>query len=139
MILFSYLLYTFHTYSDTHIGDNKLKTIHCYHCQHPQVLPGSIRRHSTCSKCENDLKICYHCAFYDKNSYHQCRESEAEWVKDKEQANFCDYFSASNNMTSTKETDDTTKKLNVLFNDIDDKKKPSSKNDTLDDLEKLFQ
>jgi len=29
---------------------------------------------------------------YDVRAFHECRESEAEWVKEKESGNFCAYF-----------------------------------------------
>lgn len=32
------------------------------------------------------------CKFYDKNAHHECREPQAELVKDKKMANFCGYF-----------------------------------------------
>lgn len=33
-----------------------------------------------------------HCEFYDPASHWECRESIPERVKDKDRANFCDYF-----------------------------------------------
>ena len=32
------------------------------------------------------------CAFYDAHAHNQCRETQAEWVRYKEEANYCDYF-----------------------------------------------
>ena len=32
------------------------------------------------------------CEFYDPNVVKQCREDDAEEVKEKERTNFCDYF-----------------------------------------------
>ncbi len=32
------------------------------------------------------------CLHYDSSAYHECRESQAEYVQDKLRANFCDYF-----------------------------------------------
>jgi hypothetical protein len=46
----------------------------------------------TCEKCDSDLHVCVNCAHYDSNAYNQCRESNAEWVPDRERANRCDYF-----------------------------------------------
>jgi hypothetical protein len=50
-------------------------------------------RGDECPKCRNSSRVCLNCRFYDKNSYRECRESQAEWVQDKGQANFCGYFS----------------------------------------------
>lgn len=51
-----------------------------------------VLRHHTCSNCDADLKCCLHCRFYDTSRNKQCTETEADWVSDKEAANFCDYF-----------------------------------------------
>jgi hypothetical protein len=32
------------------------------------------------------------CDLYDAGAHHECRESSAEWVRDKERANRCEYF-----------------------------------------------
>jgi len=45
-----------------------------------------------CPHCGHDLHICLHCFFYDPTAYRQCRETVPEAVKDKERANFCEYF-----------------------------------------------
>ncbi|MBI5286762.1 MAG: hypothetical protein HY878_04125 [Deltaproteobacteria bacterium] len=38
------------------------------------------------------MKVCLNCKFYGEGAYHQCRETNAEWVKEKDKANFCEYF-----------------------------------------------
>ncbi len=43
--------------------------------------------------CGADLHSCINCKFYSKGSHYDCRETVDELVKDKERANFCDYFS----------------------------------------------
>ena len=45
-----------------------------------------------CSACDADLHVCLNCLHYDRSAYNQCRESNAEWVSDRERANRCDYF-----------------------------------------------
>jgi hypothetical protein len=32
------------------------------------------------------------CLYYDESSPYKCSESAADWVPDKEKANFCQYF-----------------------------------------------
>ncbi|MDR2588962.1 MAG: hypothetical protein LBC67_05990 [Spirochaetales bacterium] len=56
-------------------------------------------RSSVCAACGKDLRICLNCAFYSAGSHHDCRESEAGDVADKERANFCDYFSPADSRT----------------------------------------
>ncbi len=67
--------------------------IHCQDCGAPvQLLPGrKISRQDTCSHCDADLHCCRNCRFFDPGKHNQCAETQAEWVSEKERANFCDY------------------------------------------------
>ncbi len=49
-------------------------------------------RGGTCPQCGSDLHCCLNCRFYDPAKHNQCAEPQAEWVRDKESANSCDYF-----------------------------------------------
>ena len=42
--------------------------------------------------CHADLHVCKTCEFYESGIHNDCRETSAEFVSDKERANFCDYF-----------------------------------------------
>ena len=66
----------------------------CYSCQNEITLSGKPGRRDTCNKCAGYLHCCRNCRFYDVNAHHQCREPQADFVKDKEMGNFCDYFEA---------------------------------------------
>ena len=69
-----------------------------------------------CPACGRDLHICLNCEFYDANAYRQCRESVREPVRDKEKANYCDFFRAApKGASGTGSESDTLKKLNDLF------------------------
>ncbi len=71
----------------------------CFHCKKPVELSSSsglprIGFRDTCPSCHADLHACLNCSLYDEGSHHECRESSAEWVKDKERSNVCEYFRA---------------------------------------------
>ena len=51
-----------------------------------------LLRHDACKQCDAELHVCKLCRFYDVTVAKQCREPIAELVRDKERANFCDYF-----------------------------------------------
>ncbi len=51
-----------------------------------------ILRHHDCSNCGADLKCCLNCRFFDSSRNNQCAETAADWVSNKESANFCDFF-----------------------------------------------
>ena len=93
----------------------------CNHCKKPSPLElvsgrAVLAFRATCPHCSSDLHICYNCKHYDAGSYHECRESSAEWVRDKERSNKCEYFATKDASAS---------------NDADGKNKAKS---ALDDL-----
>jgi hypothetical protein len=51
-----------------------------------------LRRIEECRACRAELHVCRMCEFYDTAKAKHCRETIADEVKDKERANFCDYF-----------------------------------------------
>ena len=51
-----------------------------------------LQRLDECKQCGAELHACKLCEFYNVTVAKQCRETIAEEVKDKERANFCDYF-----------------------------------------------
>ena len=66
----------------------------CYRCGHAlRLMPrDKIARTESCAGCGADLHSCVHCRFFDPSRNNQCAEPQAEWVRDKESANFCGYF-----------------------------------------------
>ena len=51
-----------------------------------------LRRLEECRTCGAELHVCKLCEWYSIAVAKHCREPIAEEVKDKERANFCDYF-----------------------------------------------
>jgi hypothetical protein len=51
-----------------------------------------LLRLEECRKCGAELHVCKLCEWYSIAVAKHCREPIAEEVKDKERANFCDYF-----------------------------------------------
>lgn len=64
----------------------------CKKCGKP-ILVTEIFRTTTCPDCGADLHSCVNCKYYSKNSHFDCRETIEEPVVDKENANFCDFYS----------------------------------------------
>lgn len=67
---------------------------HCWKCGASISLPAGARvgTRDTCPRCSADLHSCRNCKFYDPSKNNQCSEPQAEWVRDKEAANYCDYY-----------------------------------------------
>ena len=55
-------------------------------------LEAAVQRTDSCSTCYSDLKCCLNCTFFDPGRNNQCAEPAAEWVPEKEKANFCEFF-----------------------------------------------
>jgi hypothetical protein len=67
----------------------------CFHCKKAVEIAIGTNRigfRETCPHCHSDLHVCRNCSFYDEGAHHECRESSAEWVKEKERSNICEYF-----------------------------------------------
>lgn len=69
----------------------------CFSCQKTIEVFAAIPvgRRDECDSCGADVHVCKNCVHYDRSAYNECREPQADVVKEKDRANFCDYFSAS--------------------------------------------
>ncbi len=68
-------------------------TIQCWKCGvtlRNLLLPFS--RYEECSTCKADLHACLSCMHYAPNLADGCTEDRADFVLDKDKANFCDFF-----------------------------------------------
>jgi hypothetical protein len=64
----------------------------CFKCGRTIDAPERVGTRDTCPNCEADLHCCRSCRFYDPGKHNECAETQAEWVRDKEASNYCDYF-----------------------------------------------
>jgi hypothetical protein len=65
----------------------------CWKCGAPlDGIPLPVRRIEECPACSADLHVCRLCEFYDPRVARSCREPVAGEVREKDRANFCDYF-----------------------------------------------
>jgi len=69
--------------------------MHCWHCgrEIKLVTAQKVQARDTCPQCDADLRVCRNCRHFDPTSHNECREVMAEWVRTKDRANYCDYFS----------------------------------------------
>lgn len=82
------------------------------------LLPFS--RYEECPMCKADLHVCLACRHYAPQLSDACNEDRADFVLDKDKANFCDYFKV--NPRAYQNKDDTEanaakRKLAELFGD----------------------
>lgn len=74
--------------------------VYCFSCHKSNISQGSIGFRDECIHCRADLHVCKNCEFYDTKVYNECRETSADVVREKERANFCDFFSPGKNSST---------------------------------------
>jgi len=87
----------------------------CFFCGAAVEAGDRTGRRDVCSGCGRDLHSCMQCRFYDETAYHRCREPQAEWVSDKESANFCDYFEFGREKINSQAKESAKSRLEGLF------------------------
>lgn len=88
----------------------------CFSCGNSLNLGSEVGRREECPKCRSDVHVCKNCHFYDRNSYNECREPQADVVKEKDRSNFCDYFQLSvKGVTAGPSKDDLKAQAEALF------------------------
>ncbi|MBY0384185.1 hypothetical protein K2X05_03420 [bacterium] len=63
----------------------------CFSCQKTTDVVERVGFRDECD-CGADLHSCKCCSFYDAKVYNECRETSADVVREKERANYCDFF-----------------------------------------------
>ena len=64
----------------------------CHFCGNPIDPLTKVNLRDSCSRCHRDLHCCKNCRFHDPSAHNQCRETQAEFVGDREKGNFCTFF-----------------------------------------------
>ena len=114
-------------------------------------LPQPLGRYDICPSCRAELYVCRMCEFFDPQITQGCHEPMAEEIKEKERANFCNYFQLRPNAFQPVETGTTDKahtELDALFGTALDEdtarpadagsSAPSDSDHTREELEHLF-
>lgn len=90
----------------------------CHHCRTELSIQGFISRSDECAQCGSDIHSCLNCDNYDPYAHNKCREPQAEWVTDRDKANFCDFFipnRLSASATASSPVTDARSKFDSLF------------------------
>jgi hypothetical protein len=66
----------------------------CFKCGAaiPLETGAKIALRDACPECDANLHCCRNCRFYSPGRHNDCEETQAEWVRYKDEANHCDYF-----------------------------------------------
>jgi hypothetical protein len=118
------------------------QALQCYRCGASLAeLPLPLGRLDECPSCAVYVHCCRMCVFYDPRVPKKCREDDAEEVREKERANFCDYFKPSLDAFDGKlaaAQDKAKEGLAELFGQEPGEAKDDKPDNDLSDAEKLF-
>lgn len=67
----------------------------CFNCKKEMEFVDTISRSDECPQCHTDVRCCKNCQFYDSKVYNECRETQADPVREKDRSNFCGFFTPS--------------------------------------------
>ncbi|MGD2167018.1 MAG: hypothetical protein PVF63_02860 [Gammaproteobacteria bacterium] len=126
------------------MSDETGSSVACYYCGSSlaAAMPGRLEE---CANCGKYIHVCRMCACYDpRETSKQCREDDAEEVRDKQAANFCDYFRLAGNAFDAAGIRADTAARSQLADLFDDTEvgerpaRPSEDNQLMQDAEALF-
>lgn len=86
----------------------------CFHCKKSVSVADKVGFRAECD-CGTDLHVCKNCEFYDPKVYNECRETSADVIREKERANYCEYFQPGNKVAADKKKEDLLAAANALF------------------------
>ncbi|MCB0343424.1 MAG: hypothetical protein H6626_04595 [Pseudobdellovibrionaceae bacterium] len=89
--------------------------IKCFNCGAEISVDGVVGRREECASCGADVHVCKNCRFYDTGSYNECKEPSADVVREKERANFCDYFEPGGHQQGKNKQDELKAAAEALF------------------------
>ncbi len=88
----------------------------CFQCHNEVEILKGFGRREECPSCGYDVHVCKNCEYYDESSYNECKETQAEVVKEKDRSNYCDYFQLSvGAKNKQQEKDDLVSAAEALF------------------------
>src|SRR5262245_7513060 len=73
----------------------------CHNCGRELKLIGKITRLDECPHCGAETHCCKNCRYLDPEQKKQCSEPQADLVRDKMKANFCDFYEPNNRVPLT--------------------------------------
>ena len=80
--------------------------LRCFRCGASlAALTLPLSRRDMCPNCSSHLHVCRQCEHYDAQVLGQCREEDAEEVREKDRVNFCEWFRPSHAAFDSKEYD----------------------------------
>lgn len=64
----------------------------CFSCGKQLTFPDRVGLREECPQCRADVHVCRNCEFHDPKVYNECREPQADPIRERDRANRCDFF-----------------------------------------------
>ena len=90
----------------------------CFKCANEIKLTGIPGRLDECPQCRAELHCCLNCRFFEPPKPNNCMEPEAEYVTDKDRANFCELFQPNTKVVTPKRGTLTGEEARKMFNKL---------------------
>jgi hypothetical protein len=110
----------------------------CPACSKAHSFDGSLSFREECGACAADLHVCVTCRFHDRYVENECRETEADYVAQKDRRNLCEYWKPRAAGGGMDEAAAAKAKLNALFGGDAPRPAESEADDAKKKLEALF-
>lgn len=113
----------------------------CYKCSEQLKFDVKIGRRDMCPNCYAYLHCCKNCKYWDQSVHNECLENRSEFIRDREEGNFCLYFTFKEQEEgSADEVSEAKAKLAQLFGGgvSEAKRAPQTVDDAKAKLEALF-
>lgn len=69
---------------------------YCFKCRNEleMIVKVGVKvgRLDACPHCGAYMHVCKNCRFYDPNVHNECLETQADFIRDREESNFCAHF-----------------------------------------------
>ncbi|MCK5798888.1 MAG: hypothetical protein KAI47_16965 [Deltaproteobacteria bacterium] len=98
---------------------------YCYKCSNELDLiitvGVKVGRLDTCAHCGANLHCCKNCRFYEPSVHNECLETHADFIRDREETNFCALYEIKNRDAAPEHDDSATKaksKLEAMFKNL---------------------
>jgi hypothetical protein len=121
--------------------ESKDPILRCYKCSEKLVFETKIGRRDLCPNCHAYLHCCKNCAYWDPSVHNQCTENRSEFIREREEGNFCLYFTFKESPEeAVNEAQVAKDKLAKLFGTTPGAayKAPQTPEDALEKLKKMF-
>lgn len=91
----------------------------CHSCG-GELTKDNVFRSSLCPVCGKAVRVCLNCKFHSPVAHWECRESISELVREKDLANFCDFFSLNDNVGKPTDWKDGSSDVRTAFDRLFD-------------------